>query len=64
MLSDKWLLIYGLLGNFEGEIPHFADVLHFDLQLNPRTYMDPGVECHRFMANPAGTYSPSMNAFL
>ena len=36
MLSDKWLSIYGLLGNFEAEIPHFGDVLHFDLCLYPR----------------------------
>ena len=40
MLSDRWLSIYGPLGNFEAEIPHFGDVVHFDLKLYPG--MDPG----------------------
>ena len=35
MLSDEWLSIYGLLGNFEAEIPHSGDVLHFDHYLYP-----------------------------
>ena len=38
ILSDKWLSIYGILGNFEAEIPHFGDVLHFDIFLYPRVW--------------------------
>ena len=30
MLSDKWLSRYGLLENFDAQIPHFEDVLDFD----------------------------------
>ena len=31
MLSDQWLPIYRLPGNFDAENPHFEDELDFDL---------------------------------
>ena len=59
MLSDKWLAIYGLLGNFEGEVPHFGDVLQF-LPLALPT----GVGCHGFITNLAGNIWSKYECFL
>ena len=59
MVSDKCLSRYGLLENFDTEIPHFEHVLDFDVKPHPWAWTL-GSDVMERKPTLQSTYGPSM----